>query len=196
MTISRAVGNGVGLGDWVFRLGTVLLCLERADEASASLQEALTIYEEMDNRRGQANVLACLAQAALAQEDIVLAATYIRQSISVHQNLYRQMQQATPTVSPIMSTQLGFSADDMDSFLRVVLVAAAQHRFEYAATLFGIAQALLEQSGYRPVPPLEAKVAQAAGKMGNHLSKKEFTAACEAGRAIPANEVLAFAAEI
>jgi tetratricopeptide (TPR) repeat protein len=194
VAISRATGNQVGMGDWIFRLGLVLLYLERTEEATVSLQEALTMYAEMNNLRGQASVLACLAQAELEQGQVDLAVKYIRQSLSTCQNLYHQMRQSVPLASPIMRpVQITFTPDELDSFLRAVLVFSAEERFEQAATLWGATQALLAQSGHQPVPPLQSRVDQRLEVVRSHLSEAAFAAAWAAGQTMAPDQVLEFA---
>jgi len=193
VAISRATGNQVGMGDWIFQLGLVLLYLERTEEATVSLQEALTMYAEMNNLRGQASVLACLAQAALGQGQVELAAKTMGQSLSTSQNLRHQMQQGIPMTSPMMSTQLAFTPDELDSFLRAALVFVAQERFEPAATLCGVVQALLVQSGHKPAPPLQSRVDQALEVVRGQLSEAAFAAAWAAGQTMAPDQVLAFA---
>lgn len=193
VAISRATGNQVGIGDWIFRLGSVLLYLERSEEAAVLLQEALAMYEEMNNLRGQASVWACLAQAALGQGKVEPAVKYIRQSLSTYQNLHHQMQQSIPMTSPIMSTQLTFTPDELDSFLRAALVFSGQGRFEQAATLLGVTQALLAQSGHKPAPPLQTYVDQALEVARSQVSEADFAAAWEVGQGMSAEQMLAFA---
>jgi predicted ATPase/transcriptional regulator with XRE-family HTH domain len=193
VAISRATGNGVGMGDWIFRLGLVLLYLEQTEEAAVLLHEALAMYEEMNNLRGQATVWACLAQAALGQGQVELAVRYIRQSLSTYQHLHQQMQQSIPMTSPTMSTQLTFTPDELDSFLQAVLVFSAQERFEQTVTLWGATQALLAQSGHKPTPPLQKGVNQALEVARGQVSEAAFAAAWEAGQAMSPEQMLAFA---
>jgi tetratricopeptide (TPR) repeat protein len=193
VAISRATGNQVGMGDWLFRRGLVLLYLERTGEATVSLQEALTMYGDMNNLRGQATVWACLAQAALGQGQTEQAATYIRQSLAAYQQLYHQLQQAIPLTSATISNQVIFTTDEIDSFLRAALVFSGQERFEQVVTLLAATRSLLAQSGHRPAPPLQARVDQALEVARSRLSEVTFTAAWEAGKAKPPDQVLAFA---
>jgi predicted ATPase/DNA-binding XRE family transcriptional regulator len=194
VAISRATGNQVGVGDWIFRLGLVLLYLARTEEAIVSLQEAFTMYEEMNNLRGQASVLACLAQTALGQGQVALAVKYIRQSLATYQNLHHQLRQSVSMASHIMRpTQITFTPDEVDSLLRAVLVFSAQERFEQATTLLGATQASFVQSGHKPVPPLQTSVDQALEVARSHLSEATFAAAWEAGQTMSPDQVLTFA---
>jgi hypothetical protein len=103
------------------------------------------------------------------------------------------MQQGMPMTSPMMSTRITFTPDEMDSFLRAVLVFSAQERFEQAATLLGVTQALLVQSGHKPSPPLQTRVDQALERVRSQLSEAAFVAAWEAGQTMSPDQVLVFA---
>jgi predicted ATPase len=194
VAISRANGNWLGMGDWVLRLGLVLLYLKRTDEATLALQETLIIFEEMDNRRGQASVLAGLAQLAVEQENIAEARRYIEQSLKFYRELYQQQLVAATAVAEMMSTQLRFSADQMDSLIRVGLVFCADDRFEEAATLFGAVESLSAQSGYKPVPPLQTSMSDAIDTIRHQLAGSAFAAAWEAGQTMATEQVMAFVA--
>jgi hypothetical protein len=171
----------------------VLLYLERTDEATLALQETLTIFEEMDNRRGQASVLAGLAQLVMKQENVAAARSFIEQSLTIYRELYQQQVEATAAVAKTMSTQLRFDADQKDSLIRAGLVFCADGRFEQAATLFGGVELLSAQSGYEPVPPLQTSVNNAIETIRFQLAESVFTAAWGAGQKMSMDQVLAFA---
>lgn len=192
VAISRANGNWLGIGDWMLRLGLVLLYLERNNEAAVALQETLTIFEEMDNQRGQASALAGLAHLAVQQGNIAAARFHIAQSMTIYRELYQQQVMATALSNDIMSTQLTFSADQLDSMIRAGLVFCADNRFEQAATLFGVIDALSAESGYTPIPSLQARMNSAIEAIRHQLAEPVFAAAWVAGQTMTPEQVLDF----
>lgn len=169
-------GSRVALGDWLFRLGQVHLYQSKLDAATTDLATTLTLYEEINNLPGQASVLACLAEVALAQGDVMAAGRQIQESMSRFRAVYASI----PAIfNGNRQTQ---SSDAIESILRVGLVAAAQGKHMWAVTLLSCAEAIVAESGYRPLPLLATKVTTACALLRDSLPAAEFSAAVESGR--------------
>ena len=157
------------------------------------MQETLTIFEEMDNQRGQASALAALAHLAVQQDNIAAARQYMARSHHIYRELHQQQVMATALSNDIMSTQLTFSADQLNSMIRAGLVFCADNRFEQAATLFGVIDALSARSGYNPVPPLQTKMNSAIETIRRQLGEPAFTTVWMTGQMMTPEQVLNFA---
>ncbi len=176
-------GNRVALADWLFRLGQVHLYRGELAAAAEDLNATLTLYEEVNNKPGQASVLACLAEVALAQGDVPAAGRQIRESMT----LYRAIYMSIPTI--VNSSRHTQSSDATESILRAGLVAAAQGNYLSAVTLLNCGEAIVAESGYRSMSPLGAKVKTAMALAQARLSAAEFLEATERGRHMNLEEV-------
>jgi predicted ATPase/DNA-binding XRE family transcriptional regulator len=181
----RYIGGGsrVALGDWLFRLGQVHLYLGKFDAAATDLSTTLALYAEINNLPGQASVLACLAEVALAKDDLTTAGNQIQESIHLFHAVYASIRM---NFSSGRQTQ---SSDATESILRAGLVAAAQGKHMWAVTLLSCAEAIVAESGYQPIPPLAAKVTASFALLQERLSPTELLAAAERGRAMSLEEL-------
>ena len=176
-------GNRVALGDWLFRLGQVHLYLGELAAAAADLSTTLTLYEEINNIPGQAGVLACLAEVALANGEVTTAGRYIHESM----NRYRPIFASIHMLGNVnRQTQYG---DVTDSIVRAGLVAAALGEHRRAVTTLSYAEALVAESGYRSVPPLQAKVTAALAALQESLPAAAFQEAFARGRRMTPEEM-------
>ena len=69
------------------RMGLLQLKLNRSEEASHSFQEALTLFREMKNLRGEAWALVGLAEAAFDAADLAACASYLKTSIPIQERI-------------------------------------------------------------------------------------------------------------
>lgn len=176
-------GNRVALGDWLFRLGQVHLYLGELAAAQEDLITTLALYEEINNMPGQASVLACLAEVAVANGDVTSAGRYIQESLNRFHAIYASIRMI---VNSKRETQ---SSDATESILRAALVAAAQGKHIWAVMRLCCAETIIAESGYRPTPPLAAKVAAALALLQDNLPAAEFLAAAERGRQLSLEEL-------
>ena len=176
-------GNRVALGDWLFRLGQVHLYLGELETAAADLNTTLTLYEEINNMPGQASVLACLAEVALANGDVTGGRS---PDPGKHDPLPRDLR-----------------VDRDDRHLESPHAIQRRHRkhpacrpgcrgprsVSPAVTLLSCGEAIVAESGYRTVPPLGAKVTTALAMLQDVLSAAELGEATARGRQMSLEEL-------
>jgi tetratricopeptide (TPR) repeat protein len=69
------------------RMGVLQLKLGRSKEASQKFQDALVLFRDMQNPRGEAWAQVGLAQAAFDEEDFAACASYLRKSIPIQEQI-------------------------------------------------------------------------------------------------------------
>jgi tetratricopeptide (TPR) repeat protein len=186
VAISRAVGNRLGVADWVQQLGKVALYLGDITQAETCLQEALRLHEEIGSN--PTHVLAVLGHVALARGDVAQAARYLHDSLAAAQEATRFVQHASRELLLIFISAA-------DSLLRRALVAVAQGDLERAATLLGHVERQRTQRAYVLEPPLRAAGDDAVATLRAQLSPAAFQRAWDAGQALSLEAALALALE-
>ncbi len=174
---ARGGGSAAVIGDWLFRLGIVHLYQDDLQAATADLQEAAALYEEIGNLRGRADVLACLAEVALDSDDVTQAAAYIKSCFTFYQQLL-----ASAPGSYLEDYGFDTADDLLANFLRAGLVKTAQQEFATAASLFSAVASWQERLNHRAVQPLEERTAGAQTTIQQHLPQGKWHAAQVAGQ--------------
>jgi hypothetical protein len=101
--------------------------------------------------------------------------------------------QGIAMTTAVMSTQVTFSSDELDSLLRAALIFVAQKRFAQTITLLAVIQVWMAQSGYKPAPPLQTNVDRALTVAWSQLSEPIFAIAWETGQTMTPDQIVAFA---
>ena len=176
-------GNRLALADWLFRLGQVHFYRGELDTATADLSTTLALYQDINNTPGQASVLACLAELALAGDDLMTAGRRIQESMALFGAIYAWIRMIAN------SNRRTQSSDATESILRAGLVAAAQGNYLQAVTLLSCGEAIVAESGYRSLPPLMEKVVTTIALLQDMLSAAEFGEASERGQQMTLEEL-------
>jgi tetratricopeptide (TPR) repeat protein len=171
LALSRAIGNRQGLADWLIPLGLVTLYLGNASDAEVHLQEAFLLHDEVGNRRGLADVLACQALVALAQEEIVRAAQYSRDSLVIYWENWQHGQAVDLAIS---NAPDHIVPDLVDAFFVAGLVTVAREQFERAASILAIATHLQQQIEHQPNPLQQQQIEAAMTVVRQNLSPSEY----------------------
>jgi tetratricopeptide (TPR) repeat protein len=171
LALSRAIGNRQGLADWLIPLGLVTLYLGNASDAEVHLQEAFLFHEEVGNRRGLAEVLTYQALVALAQNEIISATQYSRDSLAVYGENW-QHSQAVDLAQPKAPDHI--VPDLIDAFFVATLVNVAHGQFGHAATILAIASKLQQQIEHQPNSFLQQQIETAMTAVHQNLSPAEY----------------------
>jgi predicted ATPase/transcriptional regulator with XRE-family HTH domain len=186
---SRAAGYDLAFGAWgKSRLGLIQLYLGEIEAAQRSLDEALLLFDDMQDARVKQEALAFLSEVALARGDVNAAADYMQASLNLCETFYRQLQatqklEGTPDALPVDLSELSERAS---------LVAAAQGSHERAVTLHSIAASLRAQSGQVMIPPFQDRLEESMAASRSQLSGNSFDSAWEAGQKMSLSEAFAF----
>jgi tetratricopeptide (TPR) repeat protein len=190
LALSRAIGNRQGLADWLIPLGLVTLYLGNASDAAVYLQEAFLLHDEVGNQRGLADVLACQALVTLAQEEIVRATQYSRDSLAIYWENW-QHSQAVDLARPKASDHI--VPDLVDAFFVAALVNVTQGQFGHAATFLAIANQLQQQLDHQPNPFLQQQIDAAIAAVRQNLSPAEYEKATAVVQKWSLNDMFHFA---
>ena len=142
------------------------------DEASALLEEALTLYRGLDDPYWTATVLSHLALVAGERGDLPRAAALYAESLA----LWRSV---------------GSKEGMIDWLARVAMLAVGINKPEPAARLFAAVEALRDAIGYRVEAPEQARSDRRAAQARGALGGEAFARAVEAGRALPLETAIA-----
>lgn len=84
----RALGNGKrerrALAELLLKIGETYPCLDRWDEATCVLMEAQTLFRQVGDRLGEANVYREMGRISLARDDFKAARDYLDQAVALH----------------------------------------------------------------------------------------------------------------
>jgi tetratricopeptide (TPR) repeat protein len=183
VSISRAIGNRVGIADWLRHLGDALLCLGDMEQAEASYDEALALFEEIGDRFACADVLVHLGYAELVDGNQEAAKDYIQRSL----NLYRANLEAQQGVG----VDKVLSPDFRLCLITKALLCVDQGDYEWALRLFSAAAALEPQIGYGPDLGMKERVDTALNKVKIQIEAKAFLQAWQAGELMSPDEIVA-----
>jgi tetratricopeptide (TPR) repeat protein len=189
VTLSRAVGNRVGIADWLQQFGNAALALGDVAQAEMCFEEALALYQEMGNQRACPDVLADLGYAALVKGDIAQARRYLYEGLLAYRQIY----------IPLLNTFVvaRWKGQMLREFLvclqATALLEVATGTFERAQTLFGAAATLRTQGNDHAALGLAASVDEAMRTIRSQLSAETFAKAWEIGQSMSLEAVLAYA---
>jgi tetratricopeptide (TPR) repeat protein len=125
VAIAGALGTTWQLGTSHLNFGTALMHSGRIEEAVAAFESALSVYRELGDDVFAARALSCMAQAALAANQIDRADRLAREALT-------------------SVAALGERQGVVEGLLNLAAVAAARSEIERAATLAGAAAAIRE----------------------------------------------------
>jgi DNA-binding CsgD family transcriptional regulator len=160
----------------VARLHLGQVALERGDGTRAEilLEEVLTLFRRGGYQWAVSASLFGLGQVAANRGDLMTAAAYYAEGL----------------------TLAGNQESLVGALIRTARLATAGRRALAATRLLGAAVALAETAGYVLRPPEQAQCQHVAADACASLSGAEFEAASAEGRALPAEQAVAEAAEI
>jgi predicted ATPase/DNA-binding SARP family transcriptional activator len=163
---ARAIGNVMGLLDWLPRLGVVLLYRGDVDAAQRLLHESLHLSQRITSAMYLAWSYTYLAETALWQGDLDQAAHWLAQALTHHAN------------PRWIRTEL------VDCLWVTARLATAQQQYRRAATLFGLAEQVGSRIHYVSAPPVRPLIDAALTTVQTALEPAVFVEAFAAGRAM------------
>jgi len=173
--LARRLGLKWVLADSLDTLGGVCRLQKQYARATALLEESLTISRELGNRWGLSFSLSKLGLVALDQRDYRQAARLFNDSSA-------------------LQDELGDRRGLAQSIVGLARTALAQQQAERAACLLGIAQTLRQSIG-APLPPSDqVELEQDLANLRRQLSAAASAAAWARGSAMPAEQIVAWAA--
>jgi tetratricopeptide (TPR) repeat protein len=176
LAMFREVGDKKDLALTLGNLGLVAYCRSDYGRAAALYEEALSLARDIGNKGGIAHILINLGTVARYLADYGRAAGLYEESLA----LYRD---------------LGDTIGVAEALEGLAAVAGAQGRPEWAARLFGAAEALREPTG-ASLPPWDcADYGRAIAFVRSALAEDACVAAWAAGHAMPLEEAIALALE-
>jgi predicted ATPase/class 3 adenylate cyclase/DNA-binding CsgD family transcriptional regulator len=172
LTRSRELGYKEGIATSLWLLGQVALSQGEIAAAHRLSEESLVLFREMENRQGTALSLSLLGKVEANQGDIVAARTLIQESLAIARTVDDHW-----WIAPFLENLASVIATDRD--------------LQWAARLWGVAEALREAMG-TPIPPVyradyDRSVAAARAQLG----EKAFSAAWAEGRKMTPEQALA-----
>ncbi len=171
LTVSREVGDKVGIADSLRLSGR--LALQQADLATARLlvEESMVLFREVGDQWNIVQAIPLLAQVAARQGDNTAARALYEENLAIARKWNYPWAIA--------------------SCLEGLAGIAAQREPVWAARLWGAAEALREAIGM-PMPPVErADYEHVVAVARAHLGEKAFATAWAEGRAMTVEQVLA-----
>jgi predicted ATPase/DNA-binding SARP family transcriptional activator/DNA-binding CsgD family transcriptional regulator len=178
IALDRELGSRVSIADWLVYLGTLEVYRGNHTTAEQYLEETLALYRDLGNQIGIAHVTYCLADLALHQGD------YDRAARMVNDSLLR----APSFLSNISNREFSIAR-----LLIVGKLACANGDYEKAAMLFGVAEALREQSGYLLEPLPQVEYQESMTNVQEHMDTTVFEEAWTRGQALTEAEAVRFA---
>jgi tetratricopeptide (TPR) repeat protein len=164
LAIWRELDIKSGIAATLSWLGRVLQRQGNYEQAEALCSESLALFRELGDRLGLAYTLHNLGCAALCQDDRGQAATHFTESLALYRELERQ--------DGIIECLAGLAA-----------VAGAEGQLEWAAQLFGAAEALLEATGAHLAAADRAEWDRNLAAVRAQLDEATFAAAWAEGQA-------------
>jgi predicted ATPase/DNA-binding CsgD family transcriptional regulator len=172
LVLSREVGFKEGIAAARCLFGQLALGQGDLMTARSQVEESVMLYKEMGHRHGTAESLAVLGQVLAAQGDSAAARLLYEESLVISGAVGEQW--------VIAARLVGLGE-----------VVAAQQKLEWAAQLWGAAEALREAIGV-PIPPVElADYKRSLSAARVHLGERTFAAAWAQGRAMTPEQALA-----
>ena len=178
VTIARELGNRVEIADWLVHLGTLELYRGNDHVAERHLQETLVLCRDLGNAMDIAHVTHCLADLALHRGNNAQAAELVSDSLSRSQSFLTNVSNREFSVARL---------------LIVAKLALAREEYGAAARLFGMVEALREQSGSLLEPLPRAEYKEAVAQVRTQLEDGAFEAAWAEGHAMTEAEAVASA---
>jgi tetratricopeptide (TPR) repeat protein len=164
LAIWRELDIKSGIAATLSWLGRVLQRQGNYEQAEVLCLESLALFRELGDRLGLAYTLHNLGCAALCQDDRGRAATHFTESLALYRELERQ--------DGIIECLAGLAA-----------VAGAEGQLEWAAQLFGAAEALLEATGAHLAAADRAEWDRNLAAVRAQLDEAIFAAAWAEGQA-------------
>ena len=173
VAIARSVGNVLGLIDWLPRLGVVALYSGDAVEAQRLLHESLELSRTMNSPMYLAWNFTYLAETALWQGELDDSARWLAQALTHH---------ARPR---------WIRTETVDCLWVAARLATAQHRYQRAATLFGLAEQVGSRIRYSAAQPVRPLIDAARAMVREALGEAAFDEAFAAGQNLSLDESFA-----
>ena len=172
LALSHEVGFKEGIAAAQCLFGQLALGQGDLATAHSEVEQSVVLYKEMGHRHGTAESLAVLGKVLAAEGDYATACTLYEESLAI-------------------SGELGAQWVIAKSLVGLGEVVAAQHKLNWAAQLWGTADALRDALGV-PIPPVElADYERSLSAARVHLGERAFAAAWAQGRAMTLQQVLA-----
>ena len=172
LALSHEVGFKEGIAAAQCLFGQLALGQGDLATAHSEVEQSVVLYKEMGHRHGTAESLAVLGKVLAAEGDYATARMLYEESLAI-------------------SGELGEQWVIARSLVGVGEVVAAQHKLNWAAQLWGTADALRDALGV-PIPPVElADYERSLSAARVHLGERAFAAAWAQGRAMTLQQVLA-----
>jgi predicted ATPase/DNA-binding CsgD family transcriptional regulator len=178
LTLSRELNEGEGevLGD----LGEVYLYQGNLTMARSLLEESIALLQRQDEQTNKAWSLSLLAKLAAVQDDYTTARAHYEECLRINKANF------------LANSPWYLEGLAVPSYLEgLAAVVAAQGEFEWAAHLWGSAEAQRSKSGI-PLPPVyRADYERAVADARVQFGEKGFVIAWAEGRTMPLDQVLA-----
>jgi ATP/maltotriose-dependent transcriptional regulator MalT len=175
LAVAREVGDTVGAAMNLVGLGRVRYCQGRAPGATAHLEEGLALYHGLGSPPGVAQALGVLGRVRACHGDPDGGAALLRESLALRHRL---------------GEPLGV-AECLDGLAMAAAHAGRPADARWAARLLGAADALRQQIGAPLAPGEQPRRTAAIRTASVRLGRAAFSAAWQAGRALPPEEAVA-----
>ena len=159
------LGNKVGTAWGQSGLAEAALGEGDYTRARTLLAESLALAQEIGDKHCQALCLELSGEVALREGDYARARTLLEESLVLSQAIGNK-------------DQIAFCLEGL------ARVAATQEQLEWAARLFGVAEALREASAYLLVDAYRVDLGRQVANVRAHLDQAAFAAAWAEGRAM------------
>ena len=171
LALCREVGDKDGIASYFYFSGQIALSQGNVLTAYSHYKESLALYREMGDRQRIAQSLRGLAKTMAIQGELATA-----------RDLYEES---------LVLARMGHKLNIASGLEGLAGVAAAQGEPEWAARLWGAAEALREVMG-APIPPVSRSVYEHAVMAARaQLGEDAFIAAWSEGRTMTPEQVLA-----
>ncbi|MFN8490771.1 MAG: tetratricopeptide repeat protein [Caldilineaceae bacterium] len=163
-----------GIAASIQNLGLVALYSGDNAQAATSFTESLRLFRQLGETGAIADALCCMGQLAVNQGDPLRATVLLRESLALLRTL-------------------GDTENISDCLKILALSAMSQGSLTRAVRLLAAAVGVREAIG-APMPPIDAvRYEHAVATVRTQLDEVAFTAAWEAGRAMPLEQAVAYA---
>jgi predicted ATPase/transcriptional regulator with XRE-family HTH domain len=174
LAINRRLGDKEGLGRVLLSLAGIAHEGGEYDQARALAEETLSIAHELGNQQGVVHALASLGKTAHLQRDYAAAREYFLKSLS-------------------LSTEMEHKLLIMENLEGLARLASDTGQYRHAAQLFGASEVMRQSTGGLITAAEQAELERYLSTVQAELGQTAWERAWEEGRAMSAEEAVAYA---